>query len=396
MPSIRDLTRRRAEPRTAFVLAGGGNLGAMQVGMLRALVERGIIPDVVLGCSVGALNGVAFAQSPTLAGVERIESMWLSLTGQLLMPSSRLPGLVQFARKGEALHDNSGLRASLQQILDVEAFEDLAVHFECVATDIDEARETWFSSGSLVEPVLASAAIPAAYPVVTIDGHRYLDGALVNNIPISRAIGLGCTNIWVLHMGHHGKPNPTVRRPADAVMIAYWAARNARFRRDLAHLPSNVTALEIPPGNRPGFRYDDFSHSRELIDRGHAAAVDYLDALEQVAARGDAEALLPWAADARTRAGEAFRSGLSRAGGRVRTARRSPAARPAAGGGPRAKPLSGDGDMAGGPAEAGAQGTAAATCGDTEPAVPDAVPAAPPEPAPGDTQANGSASLDPR
>ena len=103
MPTFRELTRRdgsRRRPKVAFVLSGGGNLGAIQVGMLRALAERDIVPDVVLGCSVGALNGAGFAADPTLAGVERLEQHWHATTSHTLMPSSRIPSAVQLLRKG--------------------------------------------------------------------------------------------------------------------------------------------------------------------------------------------------------------------------------------------------------------------------------------------------------
>ena len=111
MPSLRSLTRRK--PRVALVLSGGGNLGAIQIGMLRALTEREIVPDVVLGCSVGALNGAAYALAPDPGRASRLEAHW-STTSYTLMPSSRLPSVVQLIRKGESLHRNDGLRKGLE------------------------------------------------------------------------------------------------------------------------------------------------------------------------------------------------------------------------------------------------------------------------------------------
>jgi NTE family protein len=278
MPSIRSLGRRK--PRVAFVLSGGGNLGAIQVGMLRALWERDISADVVLGCSVGALNGGAWAADPTGYGLANLERAWRDMRSHEVMPSSRIPGAVQLVRKGESLHSNRGLRSSIERFLgDRTTFEELTLPFQCVATDVDLATEHWFTSGPLLEPILASAALPSVYPVVRIGGRRYLDGGVVDNVPLARAVELGAKTIYVLHVGLHGRPNAEVRRPLDAALIAYWIARNHRFARDLAALPKSVEAIVLPPGDRPELRYDDFGQTSDLIDQGYREASRYLDEL---------------------------------------------------------------------------------------------------------------------
>lgn len=285
MPSLRDLRRRK--PRVAFVLSGGGNLGAIQVGMLRALVERDVVPDVVLGCSVGALNGAAYALAPTLAGVRRLEEYWTATRSYTVMPSSRMPSVVQLVRRGEALHSNDGLRSGLESLVGAtRRFDDLAVPFECVAAEVETAAEVWFDEGFLVPAILASAALPAVFPSVVIDGKRYLDGGVVDNVPVSRAVELGCRQIYVLHVGPHGRPDAEIRRPLDAALQAYWVARNGRFARDLAGLPTGVEALILPPGRRPDIRYDDFSQSGDLIRQGYENSVAFLDARTEESAEG--------------------------------------------------------------------------------------------------------------
>ncbi|MFM7063342.1 MAG: patatin-like phospholipase family protein [Actinomycetes bacterium] len=266
--------RRR---RTAFVLSGGGNLGALQVGMLRALAEAGIVPDVVVGCSVGSLNGAAFAGAPTVAGVRRLEDHWRTTTSFTIMPASRIPPAVNLVRKGESIHSSDGLRQNLQEILGgYRTFEDLALPFHCVATDVEAANGAWFSEGELLPAVLASAALPAVYPPVTIDGRRYIDGGVVDNVPIGRAVELGCTTVYVLHVGPHGRPDVEIRRPLDAALLAYWIARNHRFARDLATLPAGVEAVVLPTGVRPDIRYDDFSQTPELVAQGYALTSTFL------------------------------------------------------------------------------------------------------------------------
>lgn len=265
----------------AFVLAGGGNLGAIQAGMLRALSERRIRPDLVVGCSVGAMNGAAFATDPTLAGARLLEARWRNVEADLIMPPGRLPGAVQLIRKGESIHPNRGLRTLIEEFLGGRReFGDLKVRFECVATDMAASQEKWFGSGHLVEPLLASAALPAVFPPVTVAGRRYLDGGVVNNVPLSRAIQLGAERIYVLHVGSHGRPQTAVRRPVEAALIGYWIARNSRFSNDLAEVPAGVQVVVLCPQVRPDLRYDDFSATDELIAQGYDAAIEVLDGAE--------------------------------------------------------------------------------------------------------------------
>lgn len=290
MPSLRAWTVRdriRRKPRTAFVLSGGGNLGAIQVGMLRALQERGIEPDVVLGCSVGALNGAAYAQTPDMSGVERLAEHWRGIGAYSLMPSSRIPPALQLVRKGRSLHDNEGLRQSLEALLGADCrIEDLALPFQCVTVDVDDAIERWFAEGPVIPAILASAALPGVFPPVELDGRRYADGGIVNNVPIARAVELGCREIYVLHVGPHGRPDHELKRPLDGLILAYWVARNSRFARDLADLPDGVEAVILPPGQRPEIRFDDFSRTEELMEQGYRNAAEFLDArADEVAER---------------------------------------------------------------------------------------------------------------
>ncbi len=274
------MDRRGGTPpaeRVAFVLSGGGNLGALQVGMLRALVERRIQPELVVGCSVGAINGAGFAADPSRRGIRHLEQMWARVPEFEVMPSTWVPSTVQLAKRGASIHANDGLRRLIEFGLTVERFDELQMHFECVATDVDSAEEVWFGDGGLLDAILASAALPTVFPPVERDGHRFLDGGIVNDIPLDRAVALGATRIYVLHVGLKDGALPEPKRPLDVALWTYWLARRARYQRDRAQLPPGVELIELAPPERPAMRFDDFTRSEELFAIGHAAARQALE-----------------------------------------------------------------------------------------------------------------------
>jgi NTE family protein len=282
MPSWRDrLHLRRGTARRdtiAFVLSGGGTLGAIQVGMLRALFEADIRPGLVLGCSVGAMNGAVVAQEPNLTGVARLEDLWRGLAETKdLLPAAWLSNTVALARRGEAIHDNAAIRRVVEGVVTAATFEDLALPFQCIATDMAGVREVWFSTGPLVDAILASAAIPSVFPGVEIDGVRYHDGAVLNDVPMTRAVELGARTVFVLQTGAFDRPRPEPRRPLDVAIQAYWVARHHRFKRDLAAMPPDVDVILLPTGQPPVTRFNDLSRSSELITTARDATRAFLE-----------------------------------------------------------------------------------------------------------------------
>lgn len=274
--TVTDLASRRG-PRTAWVLGGGGNLGSIQVGMLRAVVERGEVPDLIVGCSVGSLNGLAMAADPTLAGVERLRQIWLDLDADHVFPSSRVSGPWMLLKRAASLYPADGLRALIERCAPHPHIEDYAIPFECVATNLHSGQARWFDRGPVLEPVLASAALPAAFPPVELDGEEYIDGAVVDNVPISRALFHGVEKITVFHVGNFARPRPRPKRPIDVLLQSFSIARNFRFESDLARVPEGVD-VTVLPGIDPGpMKRNDFSRTNELISRAHAAAAAYLD-----------------------------------------------------------------------------------------------------------------------
>lgn len=259
---------------TAFVLGGARNLGAVQVGMLRALLEREVVPDLVVGCSVGALNGAALAADPTLAGVGRLEALWLELRRRDLWPGGALGAAARLVRSAPG--SNAAVRSAVARGAPA-TFEELAVPFACVAASLATGQERWFTAGPLAEPVLASAALPGLLPPVEIDGEPFIDGAAVNTVPLRKAVELGADRLVVLQIKDLSRSEPVPVRPIEVLARAFAISRNARFLAELASLPPGVSVDLLPVPDWPRLRYDGFSRTPELIAAAHRVAAAHLD-----------------------------------------------------------------------------------------------------------------------
>lgn len=278
---------RSAREVTAFVLGGGGRWGAAEVGMLRALSDRGIVPDLVVGTSIGAINGVAVASDPTSAGIDRLEALWADVETSGIFGGSVVDRVRHLAATRTSLHSHEPLRRLLHRVLERDLIEDLPVRFQCVASCIETATARWFTHGPLVDAVLASCAVPGMFPVVEIDGFHYLDGGIVDSIPIQRAVSQGADRVFVLQVGRIEEPLRPPRRPHEVAMVAFEIARRRSFATAMAELPDTVQVHVLPTGGtgpRFGdlrqFRYRDFSDVTARIETARAASERYLDELE--------------------------------------------------------------------------------------------------------------------
>jgi len=243
----------------AFVLGGGGVLGAHEVGMLQALAESGIAPDLVLGTSIGAVNGSLFAADPTVAGVARLSRLWRESDLVEITASNVLRRIGTLARSGTHVASFGTAREQLMAALPVERVEDLPVRFQCVAASIERAAEHWFDHGLLADVVLASCAVPGLLPPVQIGDEHYIDGGIVNSVPVSRAIELGATVIYVLQVGRLETPLQPPRWPWEVGLVAFEVARRHRFAHDLKSLPDGVQMHVLPTGGSAAPAYNDIA-----------------------------------------------------------------------------------------------------------------------------------------
>ncbi len=269
--------------RTAFVLSGGGNHGSAQVGMLRALLERDIYPDVVIGTSAGALSGSAVAADPTLSGIDHLASVWSALRTEHIFPGGRLGRAWSLLSGGDHLYSNQGLAGLIDRMAPASRFDQLVVPLRVICTDLATGEEVVIASGPLKPALLASAALPGSFPPVTHDHRTLVDGGVVDNVPLSHALAGPVDRIFVLNVSG-GVADSPVRNPLDVVLRAFAIARNLRFERELAAAPPyvEVVVLPRPADGRSPF---DFSGADTIIDEAHALASRFLDARTSVSER---------------------------------------------------------------------------------------------------------------
>ena len=280
------MSRARGPYGVAFVLGGGGILGAHEVGMLRALAESSIDADVILGTSVGAINGALFAADPTVAGVERLSELWADSNFAELSTGSVLRRVATLARTGTHLQSLTDVRARLVEALPVGRVDELELPFQCVAASIERAAEHWFEEGDLADVVLASCAVPGILPPVKIGDEHFIDGGIVNSIPVARAVALGATTIYVLQVGRLEKPLAPPRWPWEVGLVAFEVARRHRFASDLASLPDGIRVHVLPTGGSAAPAYNDLSGQlrvrriartvQQQIDSSYEASLQYL------------------------------------------------------------------------------------------------------------------------
>lgn len=268
---------------TAFVLGGGGVLGAVEVGMLRALLERGIVPDQVLGTSIGALNGALLAQDPTLAVVDRLGELWRGAAQSRRVYGDRPLRTVRRALTTRThVYSAKPLTQLLADELGDVTFADLAVPLQVCAASIERAAEHWFDSGPVVDAVVASAAVPGLLPPARVGDEHFLDGGIVNSIPVGRAVRTGATRVFVLQVGRIDRPLRVPTQPWEVARVSFEIARRHRFVREMAELPAEVECHVLPAAGTSTrddslLAYRDFSRIDARIDATYEACVRYLD-----------------------------------------------------------------------------------------------------------------------
>ncbi|HET6829871.1 MAG TPA: patatin-like phospholipase family protein [Solirubrobacterales bacterium] len=268
--------------KTAFVLSGGASLGAIQVGMLRALYERELEPDLIIGTSAGALNGGFIASRPqTVETADELADVWRRIGRWEVFPPNPLTGFLGFFGLKDHLVSAGSLGRIVDAEIDFDRLESAVVPFHVIATDALSGRELRLSAGPAREAVMASAALPGVFPPTCWDGRELIDGGVSNNTPISHAIELGAETVYVLPTGTAcDLPEP----PRGAVGMLLHAMSLLVMRRlliEIESLKDLARLIVLPPPCPLNVSPIDFSRTEELIERGLHDARGYLEEVER-------------------------------------------------------------------------------------------------------------------
>ncbi len=271
----------------AFVLTGGGSLGSIHAGMLEALYERSITPDLIVGTSVGAINGAYIASRPQSVETARsLGDVWRGLRRPHVFPMDFVGGFLGFAGRRSSLVPNRALRRMIQTHSEFDDLADAPIPLHVIATDATTGEEIPLSRGNTVDAVLASAAIPGVFPPVEWEGRLLIDGGISNYAPISDAVEHGADTVYVLTSGTAcGLEKP----PRGAIPLLLHSTSFLITRRlvvDIDHFQDRVELVVLPPPCPVSVPPHDFGQAAELIERSHETAGAFLDGAE---AGGSAE-----------------------------------------------------------------------------------------------------------
>jgi len=262
---------------TAFVLSGGNNLGAVQVGMLRALAENGIHPDLIVGASVGAVNGGWLAAGCSVEAVDRLANTWESMSRHDIFPFSAVGGLLGAIGRRDHLVSNRNLRRLLKKNLQFENLEDAPIPLTVISTDVLTGSEKAISTGNAIQAILASSAIPGVFPAVDIDGRPQIDGGVVNDTPVSHAVKAGADVIWALPTGFScsAKAAPTSALAMTLHAIGIMASQ--RLVSDIERYRGKCDLRIVPPPCPLEISPIDFTQAPQLIEAGYSTAMTWLE-----------------------------------------------------------------------------------------------------------------------
>ncbi|HET7260703.1 MAG TPA: patatin-like phospholipase family protein [Casimicrobiaceae bacterium] len=264
--------------KTAIVLSGGGSLGAVQVGMLQSLARMNFLPDMVIGASVGALNGAFFADDPTPAGADRLAELWRGLRRDDVFPLTVLAGVKALVLGRDHLVESAALRTIARRALRMRRIEEARIPLHIVATDVLSGDEVLLSSGDVETALMASTAIPVVFPQVELAGRHLFDGGVANSTPIASAIACGAERIVVLPTGVSCAMREPPRNMAALALHVLSLQSMRQIDRDVERFALQAQITIVPPLCPLSVSMFDFSQTASLIERAAAQTRAWLAA----------------------------------------------------------------------------------------------------------------------
>lgn len=265
--------RSASEPAVAnaLVLSGGGSLGAIQVGAVRALAQAGIRPDVYIGCSVGALNAAFLAMDPDPARIDQLEALWLSLDRTDVFPSSRRSVATHVIRGDAHLYEADGLHALVRRWVPTGDLARTQVPCHVVTTDLGTGAPCWWTGGDPHQVLIASASLPGLFPPVDMGDALHVDGGVTCPVPLQRALDLGAARIWVVDVtgGSIGRRDSRMNA-LDVLLMSFAVSRRRLATMELARGDTSVVTA-MPPIDVGPHELRNFSRTAEFIQLGYEA-----------------------------------------------------------------------------------------------------------------------------
>jgi NTE family protein len=264
------------KPRLGVVLGGGAALGAFEVGVIDVMARAGIVPDLLVGTSVGAINAAFWALTPEPDVGERLFHLWMQSSRSTMFPDGPVPMVGRLFQRRDHLTTQEGLRRALERAIpDPPPIEGTRIPLAIIATDSNRAERVVIRRGPLVPAILASAAIPGLWPAVEIDGRRLVDGGLVSNCDVEAAVDEGMTDVLVVDV--MGDVFPTHTMTVGQVLERAFAV-TALHQTDVAIKAfgrgARIALLRATSIPKPGFA--DFSRTTALFRSGQLAGAEFL------------------------------------------------------------------------------------------------------------------------
>ena len=261
------------------MLPGGGSAGAAQVGILHSLLEAGIFPDVLVGCSVGALNAAFFALDPTIAQAQRLAELWAGLSTKAVFGAARSRAALRLIRKRDHVWSPGPLRQLIGRCCPVEELGELAVPVHVVTTDLDIGVARWWSRGPAQDVLYASACLPGLLPPAVLDGHRHVDGGVLEPVPIRRAVDLDAQTVYVLGEAIGPDQEPAASLSAlDVLVRSFTISRYGRLPDPVTLARSGQQVIVVPGADTAGIALTDLSHTEALLAESRAVSRRFLAA----------------------------------------------------------------------------------------------------------------------
>jgi NTE family protein len=270
--------RPASPPREAFVLAGGGSLGAAQVGTLQALLAAGVVPDLLVGCSAGAFNAAFLAVEPTYGRTLELEAVWRRMSRKQFFPDSRATVVQRLLRRTDHIYSPRGMRALLAETVPLADLSDTAVPCHVVTTDLHRGEARYWSSGDAHDLLMATACLPGLFPPVELEGSPQVDGGVLVPVPVQRALDLGARRVWVLEHVRQWHASDGASLSALEILLESFAISRAYLGRIPPVAAPGQRVVYVPELDIGRHDMRDFSRTSLLMAAGREAGRAMIEA----------------------------------------------------------------------------------------------------------------------